>query len=1046
MVLIKRGKLAFAAAVFGMVAAAAGDSANVVLKPGAFDVVVEDGVYAGKEVVRFAAEEMTNFLSRALGQEVQIRTFARPGIPAIVLGNSPSARKAGIDVGSLPHDGFAIKCVPPDRIYISGLDDEKFIPGKSRHVRRGTLFGAYNFLERHAGCRFYFPGELGEIVPRSAELKVPAGETRRHPAFVVRQMPNRLGKWFADVSDAERERLELLFYYRVGAQTMYIPCCHGQVQMKFPERFGKSHPEYFLLNKDGTRFTRSTVAGKDTTRVGQMCHSSGIWDEIYEDAKAYFQGRSASSRGIPGGVWGSNARYGKYFDVMPQDGMVRCFCGKCQAAYARAKYKDDWANELVWGRVCDIAERLRKDGIDGNLTMMSYVNYRRLPERPVPPNVSVMVCSNDPWLHPDDAEKTFDNLKRWSSDRDGKVWLWNNNGKHSWYSLDIDGVPTPTPRAFGRYYKKCAPYIFGAYASNCSERFLYSALNYYVFCKVAWDPSVDADALIDEYYELMFGPAAGMMRLVFDGLERIWLTEVIGKAYEIKYGTAVDVPRNFSIWTKIYTPERIRPFETLFDAAAQSVAPGSVEARRIALMRKEVLAPLVDRSRRYATRVSAAGELKRRSRRKVETILPSFEPGAITVETSETNRPFKAVKYPVSLKPGRTYRLSFLARGRDIVRFPGVRRYGAQAVIWSDQSADKVLAETEMTEGTFGWVHLSADFTVPADAGERFRPELDIRIFRATGMFEFRDLVLEDLPPGELAVLTELEEYPVACREVDVLKGEAPSLLPEGRKFKLVWNDEFNGDRLDESKWGYRTNFWGRPAHWFAKPEDGCVEVKDGKAHLRVKKRPDGQFVSPQLQTGEIVWDVPESGDNNTFWPLVKREPAKFTHRYGYYECRCRLQQLPGWWSAFWMQTESQGSTLDPERSGIEHDIMESFDPGVVHASCFHYNGYGDDHKHFKIPEDRNGLETRMRLDKTKFHVFGMLWDEKGYSIYVDGRLKGTATNAVSRVPEFVLLTTEAKWYRARRMTGSAVPELEDVVKNNDDFVVDYVRVYDIEE
>jgi hypothetical protein len=31
-------------------------------------------------------------------------------------------------------------------------------------------------------------------------------------------------------------------------------------------------------------------------------------------------------------------------------------------------------------------------------------------------------------------------------------------------------------------------------------------------------------------------------------------------------------------------------------------------------------------------------------------------------------------------------------------------------------------------------------------------------------------------------------------------------------------------------------------------------------------------------------------------------------------------------------------------------------------------------------------------------------------------------------------------------MTGSAVPELEDVVKNNDDFVVDYVRVYDIEE
>ena len=25
----------------------------------------------------------------------------------------------------------------------------------------------------------------------------------------------------------------------------------------------------------------------------------------------------------------------------------------------------------------------------------------------------------------------------------------------------------------------------------------------------------------------------------------------------------------------------------------------------------------------------------------------------------------------------------------------------------------------------------------------------------------------------------------------------------------------------------------------------------------------------------------------------------KFMHRYGYYECRCRLQQKAGWWSAF---------------------------------------------------------------------------------------------------------------------------------------------------
>ena len=49
-------------------------------------------------------------------------------------------------------------------------------------------------------------------------------------------------------------------------------------------------------------------------------------------------------------------------------------------------------------------------------------------------------------------------------------------------------------------------------------------------------------------------------------------------------------------------------------------------------------------------------------------------------------------------------------------------------------------------------------------------------------------------------------------------------------------------------------------------------------------------------------------------------------------------------------------------------------------------------------------------------------------------------------MPEFVLLTTEAKWYRNNRMTGEGVPELDAAAAANDDFVVDYVRVYDIVE
>ena len=289
-------------------------------------------------------------------------------------------------------------------------------------------------------------------------------------------------------------------------------------------------------------------------------------------------------------------------------------------------------------------------------------------------------------------------------------------------------------------------------------------------------------------------------------------------------------------------------------------------------------------------------------------------------------------------------------------------------------------------------------------------------------------------------------------RSVEVISGEAPSLLPEGLDFRLVWNDEFNGNSLDESKWSYRTNFFGRKAHWFATPEDNAVEVRDGKLFLKLVRRADGQIVSPQLQTGEVIWDQPWIHDEDNFWPLGKRTPAKYVHRYGYYECRCRLQQEKGWWSAFWMQTESQGVTLDPVRSGVEHDIMESFEPGGVITHFFHYNGYGADHKAFVTPypaEGENPFKKMVNVDPAAYHTFGLLWEPDGYTCFIDGHQDGQRVGKkenepVSHVPEFILLTTEAKWFRNHGMKGEAVPELEESVRKGDAFIVDYVRVFDI--
>ena len=99
--------------------------------------------------------------------------------------------------------------------------------------------------------------------------------------------------------------------------------------------------------------------------------------------------------------------------------------------------------------------------------------------------------------------------------------------------------------------------------------------------------------------------------------------------------------------------------------------------------------------------------------------------------------------------------------------------------------------------------------------------------------------------------------------------GHVSSYLPEGKEWKLVWNDEFDGPELDTSKWSFRLNFWGKP---FDAYTDRGIKF-DGNSNIELHRtEKDGYYVSPQLQTGSNSFDIPKSGNENPwgqndFWP-----------------------------------------------------------------------------------------------------------------------------------------------------------------------------------
>lgn len=272
--------------------------------------------------------------------------------------------------------------------------------------------------------------------------------------------------------------------------------------------------------------------------------------------------------------------------------------------------------------------------------------------------------------------------------------------------------------------------------------------------------------------------------------------------------------------------------------------------------------------------------------------------------------------------------------------------------------------------------------------------------------------------------------------ETFLFDGHEPSLLPAGKNWKLVWNDEFDGTELDTSKWGFRLNFWGRRFKTYT--DQGVILDGKGNVEIHLLEK-GGDYFSAQLQTGANSFDAPCVRQKNPWgqhdiWPLGDIEKPRFMHRYGYYEVRCKFQRQPGWWSAFWLQSPSIGTAYEPTYCGIECDIMECFTPGEVTSGNI-FGGYG---RQFR--EDAR-INYKLEGGPDDWHRFGVDWSEDGYVFYCDGRETVRTSKYVSKVEQFILLTTECQGYRSGNMdkpsealSGAVLPDC---------FKVDYVRVFD---
>jgi beta-glucanase (GH16 family) len=241
----------------------------------------------------------------------------------------------------------------------------------------------------------------------------------------------------------------------------------------------------------------------------------------------------------------------------------------------------------------------------------------------------------------------------------------------------------------------------------------------------------------------------------------------------------------------------------------------------------------------------------------------------------------------------------------------------------------------------------------------------------------------------------------ISLRTLAESPAEFMPAAPPGKEWKLVWRDEFDGAKLDESKWNRLGDAKRRDGFWIK--DDAFL---NGKGQLVLRTRKDGD----RFTCGAI----------NT--------QGKYEHAFGYYVARCKMPTQPGHWPAFWLMSKGVNTVGDDGRDGTEIDIMEMPWRDGRLTSNLHWDGYGKAHKSagtkFSVPAVTNG-----------FHTFSLLWQPAEYVFYVDEKeVWRSAAGGVSQQPEYIKLTEEIGTW-AGRIQDARLP---------DAFEVDYVRVYDL--
>lgn len=395
----------------------------------------------------------------------------------IWIGESPFLSKQKL--AGLDDDGFIISFPDNKNIVIAGPTDW------------GTEFGVYEFLEKFVGIRWLIPGPEGEHVPAQTELSIRPVEVNQQPQFMSRNLGGLRDEWTNLWARRNKMHDRIKFH-------------HNLYNLFPPDRYATTHPDFFPIIR-GKRFFPGPQHLK---KNWQICFSNPNTISVaVNNIKEYF-GKHPEATSFSLGVNDSGgfcecpqclAAVGSKINYLGLKNYSELYYRWANAVVTEVlrEYPDKWFGCLAYSQVAEPPA-----GFSLHPRLLPFITYERLK-----------------WLNADNASKMQQLQADWA----------RRATSLGWYDY-LYGQPYLIPRI---YFQKMTANFFWAGQHNVKAIYAEAYPNWgegpkmYLILKVLWNPKIDIQATLDEWYTCAVGKkAAPFLEAYFSAWEKIWTQKI----------------------------------------------------------------------------------------------------------------------------------------------------------------------------------------------------------------------------------------------------------------------------------------------------------------------------------------------------------------------------------------------------------------------------------------------------------------------------------------------------------------------------------------